>query len=393
MQRWLFLLFMALSLPSFSQQRCASRQPANRLEPPTPANPSPAIESRSLITIPLVVHIVWYGPEENLTDEQIQSQLEVLNEDFRALNSEIASVPGPFAGDVADMEIEFCLVAVTRTQTSFPNIADLYSGGRRRVCHNGLGGHDAIDPGHYLNAWVSARNDGACGEGTFPDDPLVPADEQGIFIRPDCFGTVGTAAAPFNLGRTTTHEIGHYLNLKHLWGEGLEDPLCQSDDMVEDTEEQAYSYSEFTSGSCPVHPSFSCGTADMFMNFMNLPADRCMSMFTNGQKERARDAIQAFRPGLLESSCLPVALETAPEEEEEPSLLYNPVSSEIALLLPQKDKYEIAIFDAAGRLVFRNPNASGTPHSITSSLFINGIYYIKIRNGRKIHVKKLIIAR
>ena len=97
MQRWLFLLFMALSVPSFSQQRCASRQPF------TTASPA-AAESRSLITIPLVVHIVWYEPEENLSDAQIQSQAAVLNQDFRALNSEIASVPGPFAGDVVSAE-------------------------------------------------------------------------------------------------------------------------------------------------------------------------------------------------------------------------------------------------------------------------------------------------
>ena len=85
------------------------------------------------MTIPLVVHIVWRGPEENLSEEQIQSQLDVLNEDFRALNSDIGGVPGVFAGDVADMEIEFCLVAATRTQTTFANISNLYSGGRRRV--------------------------------------------------------------------------------------------------------------------------------------------------------------------------------------------------------------------------------------------------------------------
>ena len=388
MKSWLLLSFLALCLPAFAQQRCASR-------PGPSAEPAflPIPEKQSLITIPLAVHIIWRNPEENLSEEQIQSQLGVLNEDFRALNSDIGGVPGVFAGDVADMEIEFCLVAVTRTQTTFANISNLYSGGRRRVCHSDLGGHDALDPAHYLNAWVAARNDGACGEGTFPDDAQAPADEQGIFIRPDCFGTVGSARDPFNLGRTATHEIGHYLNLKHLWGEGLEDPLCQSDDMVADTEEQAYSYSEFTGGNCPVHPSFSCGTADMFMNFMNLPADRCMAMFTRGQKQRARAAITAFRPGLLASSCLPVASAPTPAQEAEPALLHNPASAETALLLSPKDKYEIAIFDAAGRLVFNDPNASGALYHIYSGTFINGIYYIKIRNGRKIHVKKLIIAR
>lgn len=346
-----------------------------------------------MITIPIVIHILWFTPSENLTDAQIQSQIDVLNEDFRALNNGLSTIPPVFASDIADMEIEFCLVAVTRTRTPFPNVANLYSDGQRRACHTLLGGHDALDPEHYLNAWVCSRSDNACGEGTFPGDPGVPADEQGIFIRPDCFGTTGTAAAPFNLGRTATHEIGHYLNLKHLWGEGLEDPLCQSDDMVDDTPEQAYSYSEFTGEDCPSHPSFSCGSADLFMNFMNLPADRCMSMFTNGQRARAHAAIQTFRPGLLEASCLPVGLNENEEETEEPLLLQNPSSAGARLLLPQKDRFEIAIFDASGRLVFNDLKASGGFYALDPGLFINGIYYIKIRNGRKIHVKKLIIAR
>ncbi|MCB0580825.1 MAG: zinc-dependent metalloprotease [Phaeodactylibacter sp.] len=391
MKKWWFsLLLLIPGLAARSQHRCAV-QPA----PQAGIAPAPdAVAGRqAVITIPIAVHIVWSNPQENISDAQVQSQVDVLNEDFRARNPEIPTVPGPFAGDVADMEIEFCLVAVTRTQTAFANIANLYAGGRRRVCHTDLGGRDALDPERCLNAWVSARNDGACGDGTFPDDPQIPADEQGIFVRPDCFGTAGTATAPFNLGRTATHEIGHYLNLKHLWGEGLEDPLCQSDDMVEDTEEQAYSYSDFTGGNCPVHPSFSCGTADMFMNFMNLPADRCMSMFTRGQKERARAALAAFRPGLLDASCLPVATEPLLSEKEEPALLCNPASTDIALHLPKKEEYEIAIFDASGRLLFSDPNAFGAPYYISPGLFINGIYYIKIRNGRKIHVKKLIIAR
>lgn len=388
MKRWIFLMLTVLSYSLPAQYRCASRQ--------APASPPPssAVAGRqNLITIPLVVHIVWHSPEENISDAQVQSQVEVLNEDFRALNNGLSSVPGVFADEVADMEIEFCLVAITRTQTTFTGIANLYSGGLRRVCHTGLGGHDALAPEHYLNAWVSARNDSACGEGTFPGDPDVPAGEQGIFIRPDCFGTTGTAAPPFNLGRTATHEAGHYLNLKHPWGEGLEDPLCQTDDMVEDTPEQAYSYSEYTGQDCPAHPFFSCGSADMFMNFMNLPADRCMAMFTQGQKARARAAIATLRPGLLQASCVPVAQREREPKEEQPVLLTNPARTEISLLFPEKDRYEIAIFDTAGRLVFISHHASGAPFRTSTDSFINGIYYIKIRNGRKIHIKKLIIAR
>jgi len=383
-----FTSILALSLPAFSQQRCAAHAASSEAREPH----SPDEGWSGLITIPLVVHVVWNSPAENISDAQIQSQVEVLNRDFRATNVEIPTVPAVFAPDVADMEIEFCLVAITRTQTGFAGIANLFSGGQRRVCHSSLGGHDALDSEHYLNAWVSGRSDGACGEGSFPDDPQVQAGEQGIFVRPDCFGTLGTASAPFNLGRTATHETGHYLSLKHLWGNGLEDPFCQSDDMVEDTEEQAYSYAEFTGQNCPVHPSFSCGSADMFMNFMNLPADRCMSFFTKGQKERARAAIQTYRPGLLGASCLAVGLQAGPEQEE-PRLLNNPAAFRASLFLPQKDICEIAIFDAAGRLVFIDSKASGNLYHINLHSFIAGAYYVKIRDGQKIHIKKLIIAR
>ena len=356
---------------------------------PGPGETQQRVTPRDILVIPVVVHVVWHTSSENISDAQIASQIDVLNRDFRADNAEVAGVPTIFGLFVADMEMEFCLVATTRTQTEAAGIGTQIMGGKRRVCYNNLGGHDAIDPAHYLNIWVAARTDGACGDAPLPGQASpAPPDEAGVFIRPDCFGTTGTAAAPYNLGRTTTHEIGHWLNLKHLWGDSLEDLLCLEDDLVLDTPPQAYNYQ----GECPTHPSISCGTADMFMNFMNYTDDACMAMFSLGQKARAWAAINTFRPELLESSCQPVASAEA-SDDDTIRLLNNPAAHWTALQLPEKDIFEIAIFDSTGRLVFVKNRVPGGLFYIDTQAFISGIYHIKIRDGGKIHTKKLNIVR
>ncbi|MCB9303774.1 MAG: T9SS type A sorting domain-containing protein [Lewinellaceae bacterium] len=385
------LLALLASLPLSGQYRCANSELWRGNPAQTPANSgAQSVLQREPIVIPVVVHVVWRSAPENITDAQVESQIEVLNEDFRALNAEATTVPAIFNPVLADMEIEFCLVATTRTQTNVSGIGTRFEGGLRQVCYNSLGGHDAIDPSQYLNIWVAGRTDGACGDAPLPGqtDPVPPA-EDGVFIRPDCFGASGIAGPPYNLGRTTTHEIGHWLNLKHLWGEGFEDPLCQTDDMVADTPEQAYSYQD----ECPTHPSLSCGTADMFMNFMNYTNDACMALFTEGQKERAWAAISTYRPGLLGASCNPVSAFEPQQTLTDIRLFNNPADSWTALQLPEKDIFEIAIFDQLGRLVFIESPTGGGLFYIDTRSFISGIYYIKIRNEGKIHTKKLNIVR
>lgn len=343
---------------------------------------------REVLTIPVAVHIVWHSPEENLADAQVEAQIEMLNQDFRGLNAEVPAVPSIFRNALADMEIAFCLVSITRTQTNSPGIANLFQGGKRRLCYSSLGGRDAISPGRCLNIWVAGRNDNACGDAPLPGQmpPVAPA-EDGVFINPLCFGP--GANPPYNLGRTTTHEVGHYLNLLHLWGEGLEDPLCQSDDLIADTPPQSYSFL----GECPQHPSFSCGGPAMFMNFLNFTNDACMAMFTKGQKERAWAAIHTYRPGLFEGSCQPVSTRQTAPDRAEVSLLNNPAKDWAALQLPEKDIFQIAIFDQAGRLVLSVPRAQGGLFYIDTQALDSGLYYVKIRSEKKIHVEKLIIAR
>lgn len=256
------------------------------------------LQARSVVTIPVVVHIVYREAEANISDQQVHSQIEVLNADFRAFNCEIAGIPGEFKNAIADTEIEFCLAQVdpvgmpttgiTRTQTNIP----FFDPKGTRLFHEEDGGADAWDPAHYLNIWVANLN-GTLGFASFPDLGPNP-EEDGVIIDYTAFGTVGAAQKPYHLGRTTTHEIGHYFSLRHPFpGPGV--PECIFDDGIEDTPMQQPNYG----GRCPSYPQFSCGSSDMFMNFMNYSDDACLNMFTHGQKSWMLSALFAYRPGLL----------------------------------------------------------------------------------------------
>ena len=126
-----------------------------------------------------------------------------------------------------------------------------------------------------------------------------------VYIQYDRFGRGGTATTPYDLGRTCTHEIGHYLNLLHPWGNVVPPPNCSPgiccsdpvyDDLVDDTEKQTWTYA----GLCPGGNQDSCpglGGPDNYQNFMGFVEDACAIMFTQGQKNRVWEALQTYRPG------------------------------------------------------------------------------------------------
>lgn len=381
-----FLLVCSL-LSAFTlaqaQQRCALNTYASPVR-----NTEPAVPIREPIVIPVVVHVVWHTDEENISDEQIESQIEVLNQDFRSLNAEIPLVHPLFDELISDLELEFCLVAITRTPTPVAGITNTFSSGKRRLCYTDLGGRDGFDPGHYLNIWVAGRNDGALGSATFPEEGQERPAEDGLYIRPDAFGTTGSVAPPFHLGRTCTHELGHYFNLQHLWGPNADNFNCDQDDGIADTPLQADTYQ----GTCPTLPPFSCGSPDMFMNFMNFTQDACMALFTPGQKARVLNTLQSYRPGLLQGSCAPVSAKATAPPAPAISIIENPASDYLRVRLPGNEPAQLAIFDLAGRLV-QQVEAVGPEAELSVAGFHAGNYYIKIRHGNKMHVKKLIIAR
>lgn len=248
--------------------------------------------SNTVYTIPVVIHVLYNGTVQNISRQQIDEQIQVLNEDFRRQNADAVSTPTDFLSVAADARIEFCLATrdpngqpttgITRRAVSVANIGngnDYYSSAR--------GGQDIWDANRYLNIWVCEIGGGTLGFTYRPG--TAPPGADGVVIDYDNFGSTG-ATAPYNQGRTTTHEVGHWLDLDHLWGAGG----CGQDDGIGDTPIQ-----DQESNGCPTHPRTSCGSADMFMNYMDYTDDACMNMFTQGQSNQMRAAIQSARPNLV----------------------------------------------------------------------------------------------
>lgn len=379
----IYTLLSSMVALAQAQTRCALNTHASPVR-----NNGAIAPIREPIIIPVAVHVVWHTTEENISDEQVESQIEVLNQDFRSLNVEVPFVHPLFDELVSDLELEFCLVAITRTSTALAGITNTFSSGKRRLCYTDLGGRDGFDPERYLNIWVAGRNDGALGSATFPEEGQETPAEDGLYIRPDAFGTTGTVSPPFHLGRTCTHELGHYFNLQHLWGPNADNFNCDQDDGVADTPLQADTYQ----GTCPTLPPFSCGSPDMFMNFMNFTQDACMALFTPGQKARVLSTLQSYRPGLLQGSCTPVSTGAADTFTPEVSIIGNPARDHLRVRLPGNEPAQLAIFDLTGRLV-QQVEAAGPEAELSVTGFHAGNYYIKIWHGNKMHVKKLIIAR
>jgi hypothetical protein len=262
---------------------------------------------RQIIKIPVVVHVLYQSGEQNISDQQVLSQIDVLNEDYRKLNANASAIPAAFTAVAADCEIEFCLAArnpqglatngITRNQTTVSAFS-LNDAMKRSTS----GGADAWPTDKYLNIWVCNLANNLLGFATLPGT-VIPALD-GVVIGYKFFGRNAPLGGNYNKGRTATHEIGHWLNLIHIWGDddNASDP-CGGSDQVTDTPNQ-----EGPNFQCPTYPSPSCGNStDMFMNFMDYSYDQCMNMFTVGQKTRMQNTINLQRSGLLTSNgCLGV---------------------------------------------------------------------------------------
>ena len=254
-------------------------------------------KTSNVITIPVVVHVVYYNSNENISDQQIFSQIDIINEDFRRLNADTINTPSAFQSVAADTEVEFCLASedpngntttgITRTATSQSSFST-----NDGVKYSSSGGIDAWNTSEYLNIWVCDLS-GVIDTLNFLEGN---ASSDGVVCDYVYFGNMGTATSPYDLGRTLTHEIGHWLNLRHIWG----DSNC-GNDFVVTLEHSSSNY------GCPNFPSTSnCSgngaAGDMFMNYMDYTDDACMNIFTNDQKTRMIAAINNFRSGLLTSN-------------------------------------------------------------------------------------------
>jgi hypothetical protein len=235
------------------------------------------INALGQIEIPVIVNVIYNTAAENISVEQIQSQIDVLNEDFNATNADVTKTPSTFSGVVADVDIQFVLAGINRKYSSKRSWST-----NDDMKRSSKGGIDPTSPSTHLNMWVvnkmSSQGRTILGYAQFPGGS--PATD-GVVIGYNFFGRVGTLSAPFNKGRTATHEVGHWMNLRHIWG----DATC-GNDFVSDT--PLHNTANY---GCPAagHRSTCTGTPiEMTMNYMDYTDDACMYMFSTGQKGRAR---------------------------------------------------------------------------------------------------------
>lgn len=330
---YFFFLFLAgaifLSAPLNAQRTCATQEYNQMLENSDPgfAVRKQAIEQQTQrfvananrttvsVTIPVVFHVVYNSTAQNISDARLLAQIDQLNLDFAKLNTDFSTVPSVFQPYGANTEIQFCLAqrdpnglattGINRVQTSVTS----FSVTANNVKFTSLGGADAWPREKYLNIWVCNISGGYLGYAQFPGGQ---ASTDGVVLLYSSVGSMlnpGTATN-YNLGRTATHEVGHWLNLVHIWG----DAIC-GNDLVDDTPVQ-----NDKNFGCPTFPKLSSnctqsapwtGAAyqgDMFMNYMDYGNDPCLNMFSLGQKDRmqALFATGGSRASLLTSDgCTP----------------------------------------------------------------------------------------
>lgn len=333
----------------------------------------------NVIKIPVVVHILYNSPAEKINNARVHSQLEILNKCFRRQNADTANTPSYFKALASDVEIEFHLATSDSRSRSTTGIIYKYTPIKKwksddQVKFSSNMGNDAWDTKSYLNIWV-CNLDKLAGYSSFPGSD---ATKDGVVIDFDAFGVIN-AGNGYGLGKTAVHEVGHWLGLKHLWG----DENC-GDDGVSDTPKQA----SFTIG-CPSSIRITCGNGphgDMYMNYMDFTSDACMNLFTKGQKARIHTLFQpgGFRNEMLISKGLdqPLIFETPiPEADPKwlhPQLYPNPSSSFITLDLTYDPRWIgkfIQIVNLLGQTVLQ-VQITGKIQQIEINKLQAGLYFL-----------------
>ena len=256
------------------------------------------------ITIPVVIHVLFNSAEQNISDEEIQSQIDILNEDFAANNASSLDVPTDWINLITDSKIRFKLAQRDPAGNNSNGIIRVsstileYQIFDPAIYSTSLGGSDAWPRSKYLNIWVCKLEGNALGYANFPGSS---ANQDGVVINYKAFGRNGIAKAPYNFGRTCTHEIGHWLILSHIWGDDNNDcsvsdfPITQQG--IDDTPNQ-----EGPTFRCKRFPELDdCSSTSpgiMYMNFMDYTDDKCMMFFTPGQIWRMRTTLNGIRDSL-----------------------------------------------------------------------------------------------
>src|SRR5574338_671853 len=350
------------------------------------------LDGNFVIRIPVVVHILYHDPGEDISDTRVMEQIAALNRDYRRLNADTANTPSYFKPVAADCKIEFQLAISDPQQRSTTGIIRKYTPipsweEDDKMKFSASYGDDAWDAKSYLNIWVCNINS-VLGYSSFVGGP---ANVDGVVISTDAFGQSNTMS-PYDKGRTAVHEVGHWLNLKHLWG----DTDC-GDDSVADTPKQ----STYTVG-CPSGIKISCGNGpdgNMYMNYMDFTYDDCMNLFTQGQKERMRALFESggarysflFSKGLNTPLVYQAPVPDSPPKWLFPQIYPNPANNILNLDLEYDVRWigkTLTLLNIQGQIV-KQIVITSSVQKIDISNLASGMYFLsaKKEDGSSIREK------
>jgi hypothetical protein len=352
-------------------------------------------QSRAICLIPVVVHVVYQNATENISNTRIYEQIDVLNEDYRKNNADASNIPAAWQGIAADCEIMFCLAArdpngnwtdgIERVATSTSTFST-----NDNVKDNATGGADAWDSDVYMNLWVCDLGSQLLGYAQFPGfDPST----DGVVIHYRYFGKTG-AIAPFNKGRTATHEVGHWLGLRHIWGD--DGSACSGSDLVSDTPNQAdENYGTIAPGTVLTDNCTSSAPGIMWSNYMDYTDDGSMYFFTEGQNTRMWVTLNGNRFSLQSSNgCTAVDVHDITLTGVF-SIYPSPTDGIVTLDFGGKapSDYDITVYNTLGEVVSSQHVEMLHERTLQIDLRSNGagIYLIEARNATEKAVKRVVV--
>ncbi len=385
-------------------------------------------EERTTLIVPVVLHVVWKNPEENLHDSILLNQIAVLNEDYNRLNADTSSLRDIFRSVAGNAQIRFELDEIRRVKTNANFQLNPLTGNLMANLKNSAqGGSNAKDPARYLNIWICRIQPvtilgiplGQVLGFAFPPNnlPNWPANSGAPTLEQDGvvldFRTVGRnnpnplpnpGGGNFAIrGRTATHEVGHYLGLRHIWGDGglLGLPNdCNQSDGIDDTP-FANAQSDFdcnkNRNTCnKVEPFYGMDMPDLVENFMDYSAETCQNMFTRGQVNLMRTVLEGPRKGLLQSSSVGEGSDSA-----YPYVYPNPIAAPgFWLVLPSSWlPCRIALLRADGRSVLQqevafNPSGKNTWIRMETEPYHTGWHFLHVQQAtRQWNARILLLPR
>lgn len=349
--------------------------------------------NQATITIPCVIFNVYHNSTDSLSLAQLKSQIEVLNSDFNATNTDRLSSTHPYYNKIGSANIVFCIaekdpngntttgIIRKKTSNNFSTPDD--------IKYSNRDGIDGWPADQYLNIWVSKISSSQfLGQADFPSMFPVGSTHDGLIVQYNAYGNTGTLTANYDKGRTATHEIGHWLNLNHIWG----DSYC-GDDLIADTPTQ-----ETSNYYCPTFPHVTCSNGpngDLFMNYMDYVDDACMTMFTNGQVQRMLATLSTVRAGITTSNKCSGTTGITTQQYNAIKIYPNPVQNYLAIEgLPQTKSrlFTVEIYNMLGEKVYYN-TINNTQTQLEMFNYKTGTYVLNIFNDDFFFSQKLSVVK